>query len=795
MAAGAIVGSFGLFSERASAATERHGIRFLETVDMVRDAGCDPTGNEPCDAKIREAAADYTLLKFPAGTYKITEKNVIFDKTNLGFLGEGNVQFKVPEWFNEKMFVVERGTGLLFENIDIDLTAYGATPGLHLAADDDLQIHDVEFIGQGVNPNNEPQECGNEQIAGCATNEPVMDALYPIVRSPDGMGVVKNVIARNAGFMGAYTRIGVWIGASTEGTIQLENCRFEEFSGNGLYGSRTYGVVQVKGGLYKNNDVSQVRIGNDGSYIENAVVDVDANDTRSPNPWDALNQRGVWFESRKIGGNGPEVRDCEIAIAATPNSSGGVVTASTVDDFSVLDTRIGIGVDGVRGIYGYSSPEDDHRAVLDSVSITGDAANNEAVRLINHPNSVIEHCCIHQEGENRDGIRLDGSPETVVRDSTIDVTDEPIVAEIPTVSTYNIRTRGSCPMPNTDSLGSSFTNALTIEGAPGAEYTLGVSGTLEKSTAMGATIDPNDGLAGSVATGQVGGGGRDSYAFSGTITQIVLNGGANLYYNGERVDPAEYLQNTVTVESASTAAYEITASDGIVKSAAMGAADPNDVISGRTAIGTVGEGGRDSYAYPDEIVSLEIDGDATVYRNGEEVDADQFGVADTLTIEGAPGAEYELAVSESIEKTTRFDATIDPNDELTGTSVSGQVGGGGRDSYVFTNDITRLVLNGGANLYYNGEWTDPAEYLKNTVTIESQSHAEYEITTSDGIVKSAAMGAADPNDVIDGTTAIGQVGEGGRDSYAYPGEIVSLEIDGDATVYRNGRVLANPESV
>jgi hypothetical protein len=314
---------------------------------------------------------------------------------------------------------------------------------------------------------------------------------------------------------------------------------------------------------------------------------------------------------------------------------------------------------------------------------------------------------------------------------------------------------------------------------------LAVSGTLEKSNAMDATIDPNDELVDAGATGQVGGGGRDSYRFTGEITRLVLDGGANLYYNGESVDPAEYLKNTVTVESQSYAEYELTTSDGIVKSAAMGAADPNDDISGRTASGHVGEGGMDSYAYPGEIVSLEIDGEATVYRNGEEIDTDELGASDTLTIEGAPGADYELAVSESLEK----GATADSNDELSGTSVTGQVGGYGRDSYTFSGEITRLVLDGGANLYYNGESVYPAQYLENTVSIESETWAEYEITTSSGIVKSAAMGTADPNDDIDGRTATGHVGEGGIDSYAFPGRIENVIINGEATVYRNGEEI------
>jgi hypothetical protein len=209
IAAGAAVGSTALFSGRASAAFERRGIRFKRTVNMVEEAGCDPTGNEPCDEEITDAADDFTLLKFPPGEYRLTEKNIVLGKTNLGFVGEGDVRFTVPEQFNEKVLVVDDGTGLLFENIDIDQTADGATAGLHLGVDDDLEVHDVTFIGEGINPASDPRGEGSG-------NPTVTNAFTPIVRSPDGTGIAENVVAENAGLLGAYNagdgRVGVFIG-------------------------------------------------------------------------------------------------------------------------------------------------------------------------------------------------------------------------------------------------------------------------------------------------------------------------------------------------------------------------------------------------------------------------------------------------------------------------------------------------------------------------------------------------------------------------------------------------------
>lgn len=189
--AGATAASVPLLAGEGTAATKRHGISFNTVVDMVDDAGCDPDGDELCDSNLRRAAESNTLLKFPSGTYKLTEKNTVLDATNLRFLGDGDVRFTVPAAFNEKLLVVDRRTGLLFENIDIDQRADGVTSGLHLGAGDDLHVQDVEFIGQGIHPDSEPRS----ENGG---NPAVTNAFTSVVRSSDGTRVVKNVVADNA---------------------------------------------------------------------------------------------------------------------------------------------------------------------------------------------------------------------------------------------------------------------------------------------------------------------------------------------------------------------------------------------------------------------------------------------------------------------------------------------------------------------------------------------------------------------------------------------------------------------
>lgn len=59
--------------------------------------------------------------------------------------------------------------------------------------------------------------------------------------------------------------------------------------------------------------------------------------------------------------------------------------------------------------------------------------------------------------------------------------------------------------------------------------------TLEKSTEYGGSINPNDSVSGSTATGTVVGG-RDSYRFSGDLETFAADGNTTIYLDGERVD-------------------------------------------------------------------------------------------------------------------------------------------------------------------------------------------------------------------------------------------------------------------
>ncbi|EMA38435.1 glycoside hydrolase family 26 protein [Halococcus hamelinensis] len=161
---------------------------------------------------------------------------------------------------------------------------------------------------------------------------------------------------------------------------------------------------------------------------------------------------------------------------------------------------------------------------------------------------------------------------------------------------------------------------MTVEdGGSGSEYTLASSGRMNRTGANGASIDGNDDLVGSTATGQVDGD-ADSYKFSGALVVLDVDGDATVRLNGNQVDSDDYYDNVLTIGGPdSDANYSLSTSGRLNRTGANGATvDPNDTISGTTATGQV-HGGVDSYKFVGELTTIELNGNATTLLNGEAV--------------------------------------------------------------------------------------------------------------------------------------------------------------------------------
>ncbi|MFC6728442.1 hypothetical protein ACFQDG_07290, partial [Natronoarchaeum mannanilyticum] len=108
--------------------------------------------------------------------------------------------------------------------------------------------------------------------------------------------------------------VGIYVGAEHAGTIEFVDCYVEDFSDNGLYASAPGGSyddaeggrVIVEGGLYKNNNISNVRLGTDDSVAREVTMVHDADSPPNDGVW---NQRNLRIRQ---GGENILVENCDI---------------------------------------------------------------------------------------------------------------------------------------------------------------------------------------------------------------------------------------------------------------------------------------------------------------------------------------------------------------------------------------------------------------------------------------------------------------------------------------------------
>jgi hypothetical protein len=240
-----------------------------------------------------------------------------------------------------------------------------------------------------------------------------------------------------------------------------------------------------------------------------------------------------------------------------------------------------------------------------------------------------------------------------------------------------------------------------------SEYVFSVTDDLQKSTANDANKNSNDEVRrGYVGDGEVGIS-NDSYAYNGTLETLEVSGDANVFVDGEQRDPADNPNNAIEFEGTGSAAdYAFAATDTSMKIQKLTANNANlndgDDIFRTTGNGQVGIS-KDAYGFNGVIDSLNVDGDANVYVNGEQVDpANEQDHMITIVGTGDT-ANYEFTLDESsLAPSNANFANTNSNDEIDGDTKTGQVGISA-DSNDYNGDITSFSADADVEVYVDGE--------------------------------------------------------------------------------------------
>lgn len=423
---------------------------FDRVVDAVADGGCDSTGGERCGGPLASVVEDGTLVTFPSGTYRFESGQRYADMGLVGFVGEGDVEFVPPAGFNGKLLEV-LGDKVLFSGIDVNLLQPDTTAGLRFRAGSELLVDGVRFLGRGDHP-----------------SESVVNALTPAISDPSGQGVVRNVTAFKGSSIGHYKggngRVGIWVGGHHDGHLRIEDCHLEEFGNNGIYASRSSGTAEVRGGVFRNNNVSSVRLGGGGNTIRGVTIEIDLAEYSGPYTRTErdYNTRAIVLEQGTLDKSGRVlIEGCDVRLREIDRSQGAIVAWPTGNGPRIEGCRIEIendGVPAVRGLEPVDRVADEDRAItIRATSITGGARDGTAVEFNGRPGAAIDRTTIEQPGSNRDGVRLLASTPCTLASSSITTTRFPVLATAPNggagqcllTIAGNTRLTGTGPNPGT----------------------------------------------------------------------------------------------------------------------------------------------------------------------------------------------------------------------------------------------------------------------------------------------------------------------------------------------------------
>ena len=399
---------------------------FDTVIDVVEDLDCDPSGERPCNDAVVDAAEDGTLFRFPEGTYQFSGYTGLREYDRIGIVGDGDVTFRPPRGFNDKLIDIEAGWTVC-RNFDIDIRETNTTAGLRVVADEGFHVENVEYVGRGIH-----------------RDDSVVDGLFPVVRDPDGVGVVKNFVAKQGSAWGHYGdgRAGIYVGSMNRGTVKVVDCHLEEFGGPGIYATATPGNVQVIDGTYRNNNVASIRIGGEGSFVDGAFVEASLEEYTGPRTREdqAFRLRGIVINQKSAYVDKPpgaEIRNAEIRIRDVPSPGGGVAVFGPGKTATIRNSVVSNDNDGAPAVYREGKQAFDHHPAsegerwlhMENVTVEGSASDGTAVVMKDAPNSIVRNCDIETDGESRDGIRFVTSATSMIDGGSVRTTGYPVSIE------------------------------------------------------------------------------------------------------------------------------------------------------------------------------------------------------------------------------------------------------------------------------------------------------------------------------------------------------------------------------
>ncbi|EMA48677.1 hypothetical protein [Halococcus thailandensis] len=392
---------------------------FSQTKNAVKDYGADPKGNRPVSEDIPSTIPDSTVIVFPPGTYLISGTWTINAKGVGGIVGAGYKKASGPPKPGKQaatfvaagnsrtqiQFIAQTG---LFANVVLDQTRENNSMGMVLETDGFNQIRDVRYIGTQDN-------------TGAGVADSLEIPLCALRATQEQANVrAERVVGQYVGLPSDKESGGApffWVGSSHKGIAQIGHCVVRGAADNGLYGGRTPGDVQVKGGKFINNAVSQLRYSGRGSWADGVTLVVDAKNYKGPVASQGYNEKfgthGIKIERGNEAPSKPSgavLRNADIKLLSEGSQgvgagirvrgSSGALKVENSRIVNNLDCPSVIAEEPGGGYSGATAPAPHNLAITDSL-FTG---SNGEIKVTGRENSLIRNTCIKAPGASSSSI-------------------------------------------------------------------------------------------------------------------------------------------------------------------------------------------------------------------------------------------------------------------------------------------------------------------------------------------------------------------------------------------------------
>ncbi len=270
---------------------------FTRVVNMVKDAGADPTGKEDVSPLIQRELRDETLLFFPQGTYKMNSQIRRAGNKDMGIIGNNAVM---------KHGIVEAIDGFdvtkgefhgpaqhfkigVPDNPHRGKFVFGGFVFDWRGKNEGIQILNHHTAGTSIVQNVRQRGMHSLGCQGAFRLDPVTEEAAILGRRLDirfgGKTYQKTINSRDTYDGGPYAgrswaTSGITMHPRTQGTLRLEEVMCGGWPDNGIYvigghPDKGDGTVEVINCIAANSQASNIRIGGENSKIIGCKVIID----------------------------------------------------------------------------------------------------------------------------------------------------------------------------------------------------------------------------------------------------------------------------------------------------------------------------------------------------------------------------------------------------------------------------------------------------------------------------------------------------------------------------------------